>query len=111
MLIFFCKNNTQLAWADVEDNLILYTNSRTEVPGIETDKLIRASDIIQQNIVTYEREFQFSMTLEKEKDGPVLNDHDFPGTYSLQRKNVTYRLKRCDKKGNERIPFREHNNS
>ena len=74
---FFCKNNTQLAWADVEDNLILYINSRTEVPGIETDILIRASDTIQQNIVTYEREFQFSMTLEKEKDGPVLNDHDF----------------------------------
>ena len=27
--------------------------------------MIRASDTIQQNIVTYEREFEFSMTLEK----------------------------------------------
>ena len=56
MLNFFCENNTQLTWADVEDNLILYINSRTEVPGIETDELIRASDTIQQNIVTYECE-------------------------------------------------------
>ena len=62
MLNFFCENNTQLTWADVEDNLILYINSRTEVSGIETDELIRASDTIQQNIVTYEREFEFSMT-------------------------------------------------
>ena len=36
-----------------------------EVPVIETDKLIRASDTIQQNIVTYEREFEFSMKPEK----------------------------------------------
>ena len=54
-----------MTWADVEDNLILYINSRTEVPGIETDELIRASNTIQQNIVTYEREFEFSMTPEK----------------------------------------------
>ena len=65
MLNFFCENNTQLTWADVEDNLILYINSRTEVPSIETDELIRASDIIKQNIVTYERELEFSMTPEK----------------------------------------------
>ena len=52
MLNFFCENNTQLTWADVEDNLILYINSRTEVPGIGTDELIRAFDTIQQNIVT-----------------------------------------------------------
>ena len=65
MLIFFCKNNTQLAWADLKGNLILYINSPTEVPGIETDELIRASDTIQQNIVTYEREFEFSMTPKK----------------------------------------------
>ena len=65
MLNFFCENNTQLTWADVEDNLILYINSRTEVPGIETDEMIRAADTIQQNVVTYEREFEFSMTLKK----------------------------------------------
>ena len=65
MLHFFCENNTQLTRADVEDNLILYIDSRTEVPGIETDELIRASDTIQQNIVTYEREFEFSVTPEK----------------------------------------------
>ena len=52
MLNFFCENNTQLTWADVEDNLILYINSRTEVPSIGTDELIRAFDTIQQNIVT-----------------------------------------------------------
>ena len=52
MLNFFCENNTQLTWADVEDNLILYINSRTEVPGIGTDELIRAFDTILQNIVT-----------------------------------------------------------
>ena len=62
MLNFFCENDTQLTWADVEDNLILYINSRTEVPGIETDELIRAPDTIQQNIVTYECQFEFSMT-------------------------------------------------
>ena len=65
MLNFFCENNTQLTWADVEDNLILYINSRTEVPSTETDELIQASDIIKQNIVTYERELEFSMTPEK----------------------------------------------
>ena len=65
MLNFFCENNTQLTWADVENNLILYINSRTEVPGIETDELIRASDTIKQNIVTYERELEFSMAPEK----------------------------------------------
>ena len=65
MLIFFCENNTELTWADVEDNLILYINSRTQVPGIETEEMIRASDTIQQNIVTYEHEFEFSMTPEK----------------------------------------------
>ena len=54
-----------MTWADVEDNLILYINSRTEVPGIETDELIRASDTIKQNIVTYERELEFSMAPEK----------------------------------------------
>ena len=52
MLNFFCENNTQLTRADVEDNLILYINSRTEVPGIGTDELIRAFDTILQNIVT-----------------------------------------------------------
>ena len=67
MLIFFCKNNTQLAWADLKGNLILYINSPTKVPGIETDELIRAFDTIQQNIVTYERESEFSMTPEKVK--------------------------------------------
>ena len=67
MLNFFCKNNTQLAWADLKGNLILYINSPTEVPGIETDELIRASDTIQQNIVTYESEFEFSMAPEKVK--------------------------------------------
>ena len=36
-----------------------------EVTVIETDKLIRASDTIQQNIVTYERKFEFSMKPEK----------------------------------------------
>ena len=65
MLNFFCENNTQLTWADVEDNLILYINSRTEVPGIETDELIQASDTIQQIIDTYELAFKFSMTPEK----------------------------------------------
>ena len=65
MLNFFFENNTQLTWADVEDNLILFINSRTEVPGIQTDELIRASNTIQQNIVTYEHEFEFSMTPEK----------------------------------------------
>ena len=64
MLNFFCKNNTQLTWADAEDNLIFYINSRTEVPGTGTDEVIRAFDTIQQNIVTYEREFEFSMTPE-----------------------------------------------
>ena len=44
MLNFFSENNTQLMSADVEDILILYINSRTEVPGIGTDELIRASD-------------------------------------------------------------------
>ena len=34
-----------------------------------------------------------------------------PGAYSMEPKNVTYRLQRCDKKGNERIPSREHKNS
>ena len=52
MLNFFSEKNTQLMWADVEDNLILYINSRTEVPSIGTDELIRAFDTIQQNIVT-----------------------------------------------------------
>ena len=52
MLNFFSEKNTQLMCADVEDNLILYINSRTEVPGIGTDELIRAFDTIQQNIVT-----------------------------------------------------------
>ena len=65
ILNFFCENNKQLTWADVEYNRILYINSCKEVPGIETDELIRASDTIQQNIITYEREFQFSMTPEK----------------------------------------------
>ena len=54
-----------MTWADVEDNLILYINSRTEVPGIETDELIQAPDTIQQIIVTYELAFKFSMTPEK----------------------------------------------
>ena len=44
MLNFFSENNTQLMSADVEDILILYINSRTEVPDIGTDELIRASD-------------------------------------------------------------------
>ena len=34
MLNFFCENNAQLTWADVQDSLILYLNSRTKVPGI-----------------------------------------------------------------------------
>ena len=51
--------------ADVEDNPIFYITSQMEVPVIETDKLIRASDTIQQNIVTYQREFEFSMKPEK----------------------------------------------
>ena len=42
-----------------------YITSQMEVPVIETDKLIRASDTIQQNIVTYERKFEFSMKPEK----------------------------------------------
>ena len=102
-----------------------------------------------------------------EKDGPVLNDHDFPmpsylisvskhmflqdeekidvsynesnsyavealsgyepdfqkmtfddlyysqppGAYSMEPKNVTYRLQRCDKKGNERMLSQEHKNN
>ena len=54
-----------MTWADVEDNLILYINSRTEVPGIETDEMIQASDTIQQIIDTYELAFKFSMTPEK----------------------------------------------
>ena len=53
MLNFFCENNTQLTWADVEDNLILYINSRTEVPGIETD------NTIQQNIVRMNASLSF----------------------------------------------------
>ena len=65
MLHFFCENNTELTWEDIEDNLILYITSRTQVPGTENDELIRASDTIQQNIVTYEQEFEFSMTPEK----------------------------------------------
>ena len=65
MLNLFCENNTQLTWADKEGNLILYINSQTEVPRIETDEFIGACDTIQQNIVTYEREFEFSMTPEK----------------------------------------------
>ena len=42
-----------------------YITSQMEVPVIETDKLTRASDTIQQNIVTYERKFEFSMKPEK----------------------------------------------
>ena len=40
ILIFFSENNTQLTWADVEDNLILYISPRTQVPGTETEELI-----------------------------------------------------------------------
>ena len=40
ILIFFSENNTHLTWADVEDNLVLYINPRTQVPGTETEELI-----------------------------------------------------------------------
>ena len=62
MLNSFCENNTQLTWADVEVNLLLYINSRMEVPGTETDKLIPASDTIQKNMNTI---LSFQCHLEK----------------------------------------------
>ena len=43
-------------------NLLLYINSRMEVPGIETDELIRASDTIQKNMNTI---LSFQCHLEK----------------------------------------------
>ena len=53
ILNLFCENNTHLTWADIEGNLILYINSRTEVPGIETD------NTIQQNIVRMNASLSF----------------------------------------------------
>ena len=40
ILIFFSESNTQLTWADIQDNLILYINPRAQVPGTETEEVI-----------------------------------------------------------------------
>ena len=39
LLNSFCENNTQLSWSDVDEQLIDYANSRTQIAGVEVDDL------------------------------------------------------------------------
>ena len=43
LLNSFCENNTQLSWSDVDEQLIDYANSGTQMPGVEVDDLAQAS--------------------------------------------------------------------
>ena len=64
LLNFFCENNTKLSWSDVDEQLIDYTNSRTQIPGIEIDDLIQASRTLRENMITDESELNLSVTPE-----------------------------------------------
>ena len=44
LLNFFCENNTQLSWSDIDEQLIDYADSRTQIPGVEVDHLVEALD-------------------------------------------------------------------
>ena len=35
LLNFFCENNTDITWSDVDDTLIDYVKSRTQISGIK----------------------------------------------------------------------------
>ena len=37
---FFCENNTDLTWSNVDDTLIDYVNSQAHISGIEINHLI-----------------------------------------------------------------------
>ena len=64
LLNFFCENNTQLSWSDVDEQLIDYANSRMQIPGVEVDHLVEASEKLRENIVTNESELEHFVTPE-----------------------------------------------
>ena len=98
---FFCENNTQLSWSDVDEQLIDYANSRTQIPGVEVDHLVEASEKLRENIVTNESELEHFVTPElirkivklmlvmylKNQDKSVfINLHEFvitPGAFEM----------------------------
>ena len=101
LLNFFCENNTQLSWSDVDEQLIDYANSRTQIPGVEVDHLVEASEKLRENIVTNESELEHFVTPElirkivkltlvmylKNQDKSVfINLHEFvitPGAFEM----------------------------
>ena len=61
---FSCENNAQLSWSDVDEQLIDYANSRTQIPVVEVDDLVQASKKLRENIVTNESELELFVTPE-----------------------------------------------
>ena len=49
LLKFFCENNTDLTWSDVNDTLIDYVNSRTQISGIEINHLIQVAKVAREH--------------------------------------------------------------
>ena len=64
LLNSFCENNTQLSWSDVDEQLIDYANSGTQIPGVEVDDLVQASKKLPENILINESEFELCVTPE-----------------------------------------------
>ena len=49
LLKFFCENNTDLTWSDVNDTLIDYVNSRTQISRIEINHLIQVAKVAREH--------------------------------------------------------------
>ena len=64
LLNSFCENNTQLSWSDVDEQLIDYANSGTQIPVAEVDDLAQASKKLRENILINKSEFELCVTPE-----------------------------------------------
>ena len=49
LLKFFCENNTDLTWSGVNNTLIDYVDSRTQISGIEINHLIQVAKVAKEH--------------------------------------------------------------